>query len=87
MAIKPQNISKDNLRMVEKHKKVYMRVGENLKALRKKAGLTQQQLADECEKIDRSKISDIENGKEDYMFSTLIEIAKGLGVSLEELMK
>jgi len=87
VAKKPQIISKVDLLMIEKHNDVYDRIGSNLKALRKKAGLTQQQLADKCEKVDRAKISDIENAKEDYMFSTLLEIAKGLGVTIEKLIK
>ena len=65
MAKKPQNISDGNLRMIEKHKDVYGRIGSNLKSLRKKANLSQQQLADKCEKVDRAKISDIENAKEE----------------------
>lgn len=49
-----------------------------------KANLTQKELADKFSG-DRSKISDIENGKEDFMLSTLLDIAEGLNVDLKKL--
>lgn len=72
---------------IEKHQGVYKRVGENIRAFRKTAKLTQEQLADKSPKLDRAKISDMENGKEDFMFSTLLEIANGLNVDVEKLTK
>ena len=68
-------------------KSAYVQLGQNLKRLRHERGLTQQSLSKKCEKIDRSKISDIENAKEDFMFSTLLNLCKGLEVSLYELIK
>lgn len=73
--------------MVNKYLETYTRIGSNLKKERKKAKLTQGQLAEKTAKLDASKISDIENGKEDFMFSTLLEIANGLGVDIGELIK
>lgn len=61
-------------------------IGANVKAYRKKAKLTQQELADKF-MGDRSKISDIENGKENFMFSTLLDIAEGLNVDVRELLQ
>lgn len=73
--------------MVNKYLEIYKRIGGNLKKERKKAKLTQGQLAEKTAKLDASKISDIENGKEDFMFSTLLEIANGLGIDIEKLTK
>lgn len=69
---------------MEKHKETFKIIGSNVKAYRKKAGLTQQELADKFSG-DRSKISDIENGKENFMFSTLLDIAEGLNVEVKKL--
>lgn len=44
---------------------------------------TQQQLADKVDKLDRAKISDIENGKEDFHFSTLLKIFDALDLEVE----
>ncbi len=60
------------------HQSTYQLIGDNIKRLRKEQGLSQEELANRCERIDRSKISDIENAKEDFMFSTLLEICVAL---------
>jgi len=73
--------------MIEKHKSIYKRIGKNIRRQRKEADLTQGQLAKKNPKLDRAKISDMENGKEDFMFSTLLEIAEGLEVDVELLTK
>lgn len=72
--------------MDEKFVTIYKTIGENLRDKRKEKNLSQQQLADLAGKIDRSKISDIENGKEDFLFSTLLKICSALNVNLEELL-
>ena len=53
-------------------------LGEQLKAERKKAGLTQEQLADKIG-TKKSYISKIENGHTDIQLSTLFRIFSGLG--------
>lgn len=53
-------------------------LAERLKEERKKAGLTQQQLADKIG-TKKSYISRIENGKSDVQLSTLFKIFHGLG--------
>lgn len=68
---------------MEKHKEIFKLIGSNVRAYRKKVGLTQQELADKFSG-DRSKISDIENGKENFMFSTLLDIADGLNVEVKK---
>jgi transcriptional regulator with XRE-family HTH domain len=68
---------------LKKHTDILKIIGLNVKAYRKKAGLTQQELADKFSG-DRSKISDIEHGKEDFMLSTLLDIADGLNVDIKK---
>lgn len=71
---------------MDRHKKIFEIIGSNVKAYRKKANLTQQELADKFSG-DRAKISDIENGKENFMLSTLLDIANGLNVDIRELLQ
>lgn len=79
MAIKPQNIYK----MEDDFKVRYLEIGALLRKERKVMMLTQQQLADKVDKLDRAKISDIENGKEDFYFSTLLKIFAALDLEVE----
>jgi transcriptional regulator with XRE-family HTH domain len=68
--------------MVEK-----MPIKDKLKELREKAGLTQQQLANQAD-LSISIISAIEQGASgDPRMSTLKALAKVLQVSLDELME
>ena len=53
-------------------------IGEQLKAERLKAGMTQEQLAAKIG-TKKSYISRIENGKSDIMLNTLFRICSGLG--------
>lgn len=73
--------------MIIKFSKTYNIIGKNVKKLRKKAGLTQLELANKTNKVDRSKISQIENGKEDFLLSTLLEISKALKVDIKILFE
>lgn len=61
-------------------------LGKLLKKRRLELGLSQQQLAERISKLDRSKISDMENGKEDFLFSTLIKVCEALEISLKQLL-
>ncbi|WP_313513789.1 helix-turn-helix transcriptional regulator [Sphingobacterium sp.] len=73
--------------MINKYKNIYQRIGDNLKKERKKAVLTQDQLAQKTERLDKSKISNIENAKEDFMFSTLLELTNALEIEIEQLFR
>ncbi|WP_118196900.1 helix-turn-helix domain-containing protein [Albibacterium indicum] len=68
--------------MIEKYEDYYRKVGKRIKTLRTEKGWSQQELANNCDKVDRSKISDMENAKEDFMFSTLLDIEKALGKNI-----
>jgi len=68
--------------MIEEVKKI----GENIKRIRVKKGYTQLDLAVECG-MEESNIGRIENGNTSPNIKTLLKIAKGLGVSLSELVR
>lgn len=70
-----------------KHLKNYKYVGSKIKERRLELKLTQQQLADKIMKMDRSKISDMENGKEDFHFSTLLKVCDALDINFLDLVK
>jgi len=61
------------------------RFGERVRALRRKAGLSQEALADKCG-LDRTYIGGIERGERNVALRNIAVIARGLGVSLSELM-
>ncbi|CAI8431534.1 MAG: Uncharacterised protein [Flavobacterium sp. SCGC AAA160-P02] len=71
-----------SLRMGKHHQNLL----NNLEELRKKAGLTQQQLSESAE-VSRKSINAIENGI--YVPSTVLalKIAKTLGCKVEDLFK
>jgi len=71
--------------MTEKEKNRLKRIGETLLKIREKKGLSQEQLAANCD-VDRGKISKIENATANYYITTLIEIAKGLDIEPQELL-
>jgi transcriptional regulator with XRE-family HTH domain len=71
--------------MKDKHQKYFDLVGKNLRQLRKNKGLSQQDLANLCD-VDRAKISTIETAKEDFVFTTLLELADALQVEPKLLL-
>lgn len=73
--------------MNENHIEIFSRIGKNLKEKRKEQGLTQEEVSKKIPKMDRSKLSDIENGKEDFVFSKLLNICDALNITLEDILK
>jgi DNA-binding XRE family transcriptional regulator len=71
--------------MQENFIEIYKKVGNSIRNKRKEKGLTQQQLADKDSKLDRAKISDIENGKEDFHFFTLLKICEALDMDIKDV--
>ena len=63
-----------------------LRLGQRISLLRKRKGLTLEKLAYEVG-ISKGNLSDIENGKRDPRFTTLMAIAEGLELSLAALVK
>lgn len=58
--------------------------GANLKTLRERLNLSQDDVAARCD-ITKGNLSNIENGKKDFTYTTLLEIAKGLGITVSKL--
>ena len=63
----------------EEYEKHYQIIGANIKKLRREMGWSQDDLANRCNKLDRGKISKMENARADYMHSTLLEVCSALG--------
>lgn len=72
--------------MKEKHRDFFVTVGNNLRDIRTEKGFSQQDVANRCD-VDRAKISSIETAKEDFVLTTLLEIADALEVDVRELLK
>jgi len=59
--------------------------GKNIRIVRTKAGLTQQQIADKA-KMHVNYYARIERGEENPSFDTLEKIIKALGIKSKEVM-
>lgn len=62
---------------------LYRRLGERIEELRKKKGMTQEELAEKAG-LHRAYFWDIENGR-NISIKTAYNISRALGVSLSEL--
>jgi len=62
------------------------RLGKNLKRIRTTKGISQGEIGRILE-VDKSFVSNIENGKTNPTLATIAKIAKAIGVSVGELMK
>ena len=62
------------------------KLGNNLKKIRIGKDITQSDLADVLS-VDKSFVSNIENGKNNPTLSTISSLAKALGVTVDELFK
>lgn len=60
-------------------------IGNNIAKIRKKKSLSQEDLAGLCE-IDRSYLSEIENGHKNMSVNILIKIAKALNIKVGSLV-
>ena len=63
-----------------------MALAENIKALRKKKGMTQEELAEDLH-ISAQAVSKWESGASDPSTSNLLALAKLYGVSAEDLLR
>lgn len=61
-------------------------LGKRIASERKKRGITLEKLAYEME-ISKGNLSDIEHGKKDPRYTTLVAIANGLEISVSKLLK
>ncbi len=62
------------------------KLGRNLKRIRKQKGISQGDIV-RALKMDRSFVSNIENGKTNPTLATIAKLAKAVGVPLEDLIK
>jgi transcriptional regulator with XRE-family HTH domain len=69
----------------EIQKETLVKLGRHLQTLRKKKQLSLRKLALNCN-IEHSDIKRYENGEINMTFLTMVELAKGLGVPLKELI-
>lgn len=60
--------------------------GKHLAALRKEKQISLRKLAEACNDLDHSRIAKIEKGEVNITISTMVELAKGLGVEPKMLM-
>lgn len=65
--------------------KLLSQFGEILRKKRFELGISQEELAFRCD-FDRTYISLLERGKRNITFSNLVRLAKGLEVSVSELV-
>ncbi|KKQ94971.1 MAG: Transcriptional regulator, XRE family [Candidatus Levybacteria bacterium GW2011_GWA1_39_11] len=62
------------------------KLGDNVKRIRLAKDMTQGDLCRKLE-VDRAYMSNIESGKKNPTLSTITNIAKALGVSVDQLLK
>lgn len=67
-------------------KTIVKKFGKRVRQLRLERGLTQEGLGDKCG-LDLTYIGRIERGEQNSSLVVIASIAKGLGVSVEELFK
>ena len=62
---------------------IKLKVGQRIKALRKEIGLSQEALALKAE-VDRTYVTDVENGRRNVSVEILERLIKALDVSISE---
>ena len=62
------------------------KLGDNLKRIRTEKDISQGDIARALE-VDKSFVSNIENGKTNPTLATITKLAKAVGVSVDELLK
>ena len=65
---------------------VEQKFGNRIKQLRNELGLSQEKFAWSID-MDRTYYASVENGKRNVSIKNIEKIAKGLGITLEELFK
>ncbi|MCE7995155.1 MAG: helix-turn-helix transcriptional regulator [Roseivirga sp.] len=72
--------------MNKQEEKYFQKLGARIKQLREERGLDQKAFAFDCE-IGRTQLYMIENGKTNPRLLTLMRIAKGLEVTVSDLLE
>ncbi len=63
-----------------------LKLGEKIISWRRRRDMTLEALASKMS-ISKGNLSDIENGKKDPRYSTLLAIAEGLGITVATLLR
>jgi transcriptional regulator with XRE-family HTH domain len=71
------------VRSFPKHRRI---LGENIRALRKHAGMSQEKLAERAD-LNTTYVSDVERGVENISLDALIRITTALKVPLADLIR
>ena len=72
--------------MNTKEEKYFQKLGTEIKRLREEKGIDQKSFAFDCE-IGRTQLYMIENGRTNPRLLTLMKIASGLEIPIDELLK
>ena len=72
--------------MDKQREEALKKFGRNIKKVRTELKLSQDEVVLNSDKLIKATISDIENGKRNFSFSTLLDLAKGLGKHPKELL-
>jgi XRE family transcriptional regulator, regulator of sulfur utilization len=68
---------------VQKHRKI---LGETIRSYRKRAGLSQEKLAEKAD-LHHNYVGEIERGEKAATVDTLVKVAKALGVHPRDLVE
>lgn len=60
--------------------------GNHIKKIRIELDMSQDEVVLNSDKLIKATVSDIENGKRNFSYSTLLDLAKGLGKHPKELL-
>jgi transcriptional regulator with XRE-family HTH domain len=71
--------------MNTREEKYFKALGLKIEKLREQRGIDQSQFSVDCE-VGRTQLYKIENGKTNPRLLTLLKIAKGLGISISDLL-
>ncbi len=63
-----------------------LKVGQNIRAQRKRVGITQEALAERCD-MHPVEVGRAERGVRDLRVSTVVRLARGLGIPACELLR
>lgn len=72
--------------MDKQKERILLKFGRHVKKLRTESKLSQDEVVMNSDWLIKATVSDIENGKRNLSFTTLIDLAKGLGRSPKELI-
>lgn len=72
--------------MENHNEKILIDFGKHIKKLRKDAGLSQDHVVANSNRLIKATVSDVENGKRNLSFTTLIDLAKGMNKHPKELL-